>query len=284
MEVAKKSLGCRIVVSGSKVELYEYVKPICVEFEREHAVEKNQTPESKKRVDNLLRARRRVRQLVWCNITPHSKFLTLTYRDTMLEVKRFRRDWQTFLQAMRRKGHDLRYLYVIERQKKRGVKEGNEGTIHAHVIVFNDEFIPLQDVLTCWRHGNVDLKMLDGLREQDGERVRDAGAYVCKYVTKEAVVEWGQRCFSTSLGLSQPEEVKFYAYGGVDRNGVPNYVTADMDVFEAYKDLVQVTYSDVHNYSYELSDGTVYENAVVYSQGTVDKTEIIDRGEFVEIE
>ena len=64
----------------------------------------------------------------------------------MLDVKQFRRDWQTFVQAMRRKGHDLRYLYVIERQKQRGLKEGNEGTIHAHVIVFNDEFIPMESL------------------------------------------------------------------------------------------------------------------------------------------
>jgi len=284
VEVAKKNLGCRIVVSGNKVEFYEYAKPINVDFEREHAIERKYTDESKKRVDNLLRARKNVRQLVWCNVTAHSKFLTLTYRDTMLDIKKFRRDWQTFVQAMRRKGYDLRFLYVVERQKKRGVKEGNDGTIHAHVIVFNDEFIPLKDVLACWKHGNVDLKMLNGLREQDGERVRDAGAYICKYVTKDAVVEWGQRCFNTSHNLKKPEEVKFYAYGGVDEKGVPNYVTPEFDVFEAFKELARITYSDVHNYSYELSDGKVYENSVMYFQGTIDKTEIIENEEFVEID
>ncbi len=285
MDIARKNLGCRVVVSGNKVEFYEYVKPIYVDFEREHAIERKQTEESKKRADNLLRARKNVRQLIWSNVTAHSKFLTLTYRETMLDVKRFRRDWQTFVQAMRRKGHDLRYLYVIERQKQRGLKEGNEGTIHAHVIVFNDEFIPLEDVLTCWKHGNIDLKMLNGLRVQDGERVKDAGAYVCKYVAKEAVIEWGQRCYNTSHGnLNKPEEVKFYAYGGVDDKGIPNYVTPEFDVFEAFKSMAKITYEDVHDYSYELSDGRIYENAVVYSQGTIKKAKIIEHEEFVEIE
>ena len=50
------------------------------------------------------------------------------------------------------------------------------------------------------------------------------------------------------------------------------------------KSMAKITYEDVHDYSYELQDGRIYENAVVYSQGTIKKAKIIEHEEFIEIE
>ena len=204
----------KAVISGIHVELYKYSMPILCEFEKQTNPKVTKEQETgEKREDNLSRARQTVRRLIWCNITPHTKFLTLTCKDTCTDVKLFQRKMQTFFQAMTRKGFKLRYLYVLERQQKRGAKEGNEGTWHAHVVVFNDEKIPLDVLKSCWKHGRTEIKMLNGLRVKDNEKINDVGAYVCKYITKEAALEFGMQCFRCSNGLHRPYEVNLKADG-----------------------------------------------------------------------
>lgn len=85
------------------------------------------SPSGVKRLDNLKRARDSVAEIVYTNLTPHTKFLTLTTADTVLDVRVFSRMLTTFFQAMKRKGYDLNYIYVLERQKKRGKKEAKKG-------------------------------------------------------------------------------------------------------------------------------------------------------------
>ena len=105
MDIAKKNLGCRLVVSGNKIEFYEYEKPIYIDYDRTYTVTKNKTEDSCKREDNLLRARQSVRRIIWSNLEPHSKFLTLTYAETQLDVKVFQRHFTTFIQNMKRNGY-----------------------------------------------------------------------------------------------------------------------------------------------------------------------------------
>lgn len=175
-----------------------------------------------KRLDNLKRARDTVSAYVYTNLTSHTKFLTLTTKETILDVPVFQRKLQTFFQAMKRKGYDLDYLYVYERQKKRGLKEGNKGCLHVHCIIFNDEYIDMSVLKKCWPHGRVELKILDGLRCQNdqvsSELINNPASYVCKYITKESVAEWNEKVFRTSKGLKKPvcvnNEVVVYPDGG----------------------------------------------------------------------
>lgn len=225
----------KAVISGNHVELYKYSMPILCEFEKQTNPKVTKAQEAgEKREDNLSRARQTVRRLIWCNLTPHTKFLTLTCKDTCTDVKAFQRKMQTFFQAMTRKGYKLRYLYVLERQKKRGVKEGNSGTWHAHVVVFNDEKIPLEVLKSCWKHGRTEIKMLNGLRVKDDEKINDVGAYVCKYITKEAALEFGMQCFRCSNGLHRPYEVNLKADGlpgvgyFVDKEDAYNVLVAEL--------------------------------------------------------
>lgn len=130
----------KIVLSGAKIEKTSYSVPIMCDFEREHTPQRNAAnAENGKRDDNLARARQTVRRIIWQNMTPHTKFLTLTCADICLDKKVFCRRLTTFFQSMNRQGYKLKYLYVLERQLERGKKEGNAGTIHAHIVVFNDE-------------------------------------------------------------------------------------------------------------------------------------------------
>lgn len=285
MDIAKKNLGCRLVISGNKIEFYEYEKPIYIDFDRKHEIKKNKTEDSIKREDNLYRARQSVRRIIWANVEPHSKFLTLTYANTQLDVKVFQRHFTTFLQNMKRNGYPLRYLYVLERQKKRGKKEGNIGTVHAHVVVFNDEYIPHELITKCWGQGNIDINMINGLREENGEKVNDVGAYVCKYLTKDSKLEWGSRSFRCSKGLNRPKEYKVYAYGEIDKRGLPNYVCGNMKLYDFIKNSTDITYSNSFCFGYTLKDGTHYTNLVKYFQGKKDTHIIIHNEElFEEIE
>ena len=271
MKIAHKNLGCRIVVSGDVVEFYEYDKPISIDYERQHEIKKQKTENSIKREDNLYRARKLVRELVWANMTSHTKLLTLTYKDTQLDEKVFIRHFQTFLQAMKRDGYKLDYLYILERQKERGEKEGNEGSLHPHVVIFNDEFIPLDVISKNWKHGTFDIHILDGLRCVDGktkdEKIRNAGAYICKYITKESSLEWGSRVFRHSKGLKRPDETKFYAYGGYSDKGFADYSLESENIYNFVKENTDISFHLCKDFAYKLKDGGIYQNTVAYYQG-----------------
>ena len=169
-----------------------------------------------KRMDNLKRARDTVAQIVYTNLTPNTKFLTLTSAKTVLDVPVFQRMLQTFFQAMKRKGFDLDYIYVYERQKRRGQKEGNAGCLHVHIIVFNNEYIPMDVLTKCWPHGSIDIKILNGLRcknnKKTNELIRNPASYVCKYITKESVAEWNEKVFRCSKGIKRPVVINNQVY------------------------------------------------------------------------
>lgn len=234
-DIAKKFLGYKAVVCGDTVEFYWYDKPFYADYKREYDIQRKEADEEcEKRLDNLTRARRNVRQIVLSNITPHSKILTLTYAKTVLENKVFSKHFQEFCRKMARNGFKLNYLYVLERQLERGKKEGNAGCIHAHVIIFNDEIIPMDLLKSSWPHGRLEIHVLNGLRYTDaetgkttGEKIRNAGAYLCKYITKEAQHEFNGHVFRCSKGLKRPVEHKFYTYS-VDDGIKREYTTDDI--------------------------------------------------------
>ena len=91
------------------------------------------------------------------------------------------------------------------------------------MIIFNDEFIPMDIVKKCWKHGRVELKILNGLRcendKETEELIRNPASYVCKYITKESVAEWNEKIFRCSKNIKRPVEVNnevwLYKNGGV---------------------------------------------------------------------
>ncbi|WP_218103644.1 rolling circle replication-associated protein, partial [Rhodococcus erythropolis] len=63
------------------------------------------------------RARREVINLVNANFNNHSKFITLTYEENMQDVEEARKHFKEFIQRMRRKYGNFRYIVVIEFQE-----------------------------------------------------------------------------------------------------------------------------------------------------------------------
>lgn len=209
-KVANKYVFAKLVVCGDSFELSKYKYPIYSEGD---IFSRSRDSENEKRSDNVQRAIRRINLLIKANLTPHTKFLTLTYKNTMLDLKTFENDFKNFLRAMKYHGYPLMYLYVIERQKERGEKEGNIGTIHAHLVVFNDEKIPLDILNRCWKHGRSEIHILNGLKYGTDEFIRDVAAYITKYISKDGILEFGRHSYRCSLGLNKPYELKLYVYG-----------------------------------------------------------------------
>lgn len=203
-------LRTRVVVSGDIVEVFEYSNGIAVGERRQHEVKRKEVEERDgKRLDNLYRARQNIRRLVWCNITKQfTKMITLTYADTILDAKTVKLHVRRFVQQMRRFGYSMRYLYVLEHQTKRGQKEGNAGCLHVHMFLFDDEKVSLDHLNRAWKHGQTDIKVL--------RNIRNSGAYVCKYITKENFAEYGCHVYGCSRGLKRPTEEHLYQEGFSD--------------------------------------------------------------------
>lgn len=134
--------------------------------------------------------------------------LTLTYKETVLDPKKVKYDIQIFIKQMRRFGYSMRYLYVLEHQSKRGIKEGNAGCLHVHMFLFDDEKISLDHLKKAWRHGNHHIKVL--------RDIKNSGAYACKYITKENYAEYGQHVYGCSRGLLRSSEEHLYLDGFSD--------------------------------------------------------------------
>lgn len=268
-------MQAKAYISGDRVEHYKYINPIRVGFSRMHEVKRHEEL-GDKRSANLLRAQRSVRQIIWANIGKYTKFLTLTYSKTVLDFETFSYNFDAFKKAMSREGYKLKYLYVLERQKERGEKEGNEGCLHCHLVVFNDEYIPYYIIRKCWHYGNIDIHVLKGTRYEDNhrshEKINDLAAYVSKYITKDTVALPGNRCFSTSVGLNRPVEHRdeFYMWNTEHgRDGIENPDTVEF--FSNMEDFTKFKFTVSSTWSFIRSDGEEVRNTMIYRQGVMHK-------------
>ena len=187
-----KDYNLRVVRSGNTIEIYEYKNKVFYNFqgyEREYRREKPMDWSGKSET-SLTRSRQQIRRLIWANIGKYSKFLTLTYAENMQDLQTFYHDWKMFLQSMKRKGYTLKYLYVLEYQER--------GAIHAHVVIFNEEYIPIEAIENSWGKGFVKINAI--------KEIRNLGAYVCKYLTKESMAEYNSKSYHASKGLNRPIE------------------------------------------------------------------------------
>lgn len=248
-------LKTKVIVCGDIVEVIEYSDGVLCNVKRDYVIERKGEGESDgKRLDNLYRARQNIRRLVWCNITKQfTKMLTLTYAETVLDPKTVKRDIKVFVKQMRRFGYDMKYLYVLEHQTKRGKKEGNAGCLHVHMFLFDDEKVSLDHLNRAWKHGQTDIKVL--------RDIRNSGAYVCKYITKENYAEYGAHVYGCSRGLKRPTEERLYREGWTDTL-VEGTTTRDI------VDGLDISYSSTVRHDYRDKAGVCRSETVKYYQGT----------------
>lgn len=236
-----KIMASKVITSGSVVEIYEYEDGNLYGYEKKKTVGRSETePENWQGKDdgNLRRARQTLRRTIWANMKHFSKFLTLTYAENMKDYEQFKKDWHRFTQNLKRHGYVLQYLYVLEYQKR--------GAIHAHVVVFNDEVIPIEAIENAWKKGFVKINSI--------KDVNNLGAYVCKYLTKETMAAYGSHSYHVSRGLEKPNEIK------IDLDQV--------EAVEAYHTGITVKFQSTYSIPLIDSEGNQYGSKTVkYTQG-----------------
>lgn len=239
----------KVVVSGSVVEYIRYVNPIPVEhLDGVHV----RSGEKTEKLDyNLIRARQDIRRVIWCNQTKYSKFVTLTYGDTNLDYDKLLYDFKQFIKKLRRRGYNCPYVWVSEHQKERGIKEGNDGSLHVHAVLFTDEYIANNVISECWGLGFTKINSI--------KHVKNLAAYVCKYLTKEEFNLYNKHSYHISRGLKKPEIFTNDGYVG-------DYICFE---YPDFFDKVEFNYSGTSEFSFIGADGQRISNSIIYKQGII---------------
>ena len=142
----------KVIISGDVIEIWKYENPIYSDIINRSSgfpedIVTDDVVEGVKCSSSLRRARFKIRQYIWSNLTPYTKLITLTYAETCLDVDKVLYDIKQFFKKLKRKmNYDPKYIWVLEHQVERGLKEGNAGSLHPHIVLFNVEKISL-DIL-----------------------------------------------------------------------------------------------------------------------------------------
>ncbi|HEX5519993.1 MAG TPA: hypothetical protein VFX18_06095 [Candidatus Nitrosocosmicus sp.] len=210
----------KIIISGDVIEIYKFEKSVqvgrkdeqkdgldWVEKYSEEVKAKNECkdiPDEVLKTINRKKSRNRtsnnIRRLATANFNSRSKFITLTFKDTDdFDVKNpteTNKEFKKFIQRMRRRFGDFRYIAVIEFQDKNG-----RGAVHYHIIS-DVEYIAQRYLSEIWGLGRVDIR--------DIRHVDNVGAYISKYVTKniEDTRMDGLPVYLSSRNLIRSKEIR----------------------------------------------------------------------------
>lgn len=193
----------KIIISGNILEYYQYSKPLFREFKK---IKKEKLPcEPKqleldfsipetvadKRDDNIARTRTNIRRLVNSN-QDFDKFVTLTFKENMQDIKIANRHFNKFIMRISYRYPDLKYLAIIEFQKR--------GAVHYHFLC-NLPHIKNSTLADIWGHGFVKINKI--------KNVTNLGAYVCKYLNKDGnnAKMFHKKKYFYSKNLEQPDKI-----------------------------------------------------------------------------
>lgn len=259
------------------VIIKEYSVPVRVGT-RDYEIKKrnkNEVENYKKSNLSVSRTRMKIHELISCNVGQYPKFLTLTSAKTCLNVDDFRKRLKSFFKSMKNNGYDLKYLYVLERQKKRGKKEGNEGSWHAHIIIFNDEYIPFEIINKYW-NGNTDIKILNDYKFEDNkqtdEKIKNVASYVVKYITKDNISDFGSRFYACSRNLKRPVVYRSEGIGYYNDDGKLLHYDEDKSksfINNFLLNSVNKTYQNSYCYMIPTNNGTNLFQQVNITKGKV---------------
>lgn len=186
----------KLIISGNHWEHYKYEKSLKRDFKRKKKekveVEHQQmiiddiikteveivVAENKKRVkrrDSMSRTRTQIRRGI--NSNPDLiKFVTLTFEENILDVERANKHFNKFIMRLEYRFPDFKYFSVIEFQKERGKKNGDDGAVHYHFLC-NLPYIKNKLLGEIWGLGHVKINKI--------KNVDNVGAYVCGYMQEE---------------------------------------------------------------------------------------------------
>lgn len=200
----------KFLISGQIIEEYRYEKlnvlgselpeGFCGDNRDREGIfqESNYRKRTKMRRDH-------VRQYACANFTSGDKFVTLTFADRdgldVTDIRQCNREFKRFVQRMRRRFPDFKYLAVIEFQDKNG-----RGAVHYHMIC-NLPFVRKNQLMELWGNGFVKVNRIG--------HVDNVGAYIVKYMTSDTDDKrlCGQKGYLHSVGLVKPQEIASWRPG-----------------------------------------------------------------------
>ncbi len=204
----------KFIKFGNNIELYEYEKDIVVlRGGTRHVADKPKIDrdaelteiEVGKRKDNAHRASTEFRRLVSSNLDDKVLPLlaTVTYKENCVDLKKAYYDYKLFIQVLRYKYGDFKYISVPEFQKR--------GAVHFHVLFWGlpaDILLPecltgrykniSPTLSTMWGNGFVFLKETDGNDK--------LSSYLAKYMSKAFTDPRlkHQKAYVTSRKINRP--------------------------------------------------------------------------------
>ena len=164
------------------------------------ALQSKGTESEQRTAFSLTRTRNNLFNTISSNTTQYSKILTLTTKQPVLERNQFLRYFKIFKQRFKRTfNYSLPYVGILERQLKRAKKENNIGSIHVHLVIFTDTFIPFELLKPLWSYGSIDIKKVNK---------QGLAKYLSKYLTKQSIGSinsLGKKAIIKSNGLKFPK-------------------------------------------------------------------------------
>ena len=180
-------------------------------FNRDILAKQKEDEKKQKAKSSLRRTRNEIRRRINCN-PQLTTFLTLTFAESMTNVKQANYIFNKFTKRMITKFGSFEYLQVIEFQKDEdyyGNKKEHGGSVHYHLLC-NLEIPEFKDkperfayerhfAKTCWKQGFTTIKPI--------EHVDNMGAYFSKYLGKDMFDErmFNKRKYNCSQSLKKPE-------------------------------------------------------------------------------
>lgn len=192
----------KLIKCGHVLEVYRYEKSptgIANEIEKQE-VEKGkewiyetgkESPEEYNKKNANVR-RNKLRRMILANFSENSKFITLTFKSNITDLDFANTEFKKFIQRLRSKWKDFRYIAVIEFQKR--------GAVHYHMIS-DLPYIQKGLLQALWYNCKISKSknskfycvgsVPDGhhtgfLRINNILHVDNVGAYIVKYMTKES--------------------------------------------------------------------------------------------------
>ena len=196
----------KVIVTNNIIEVYTYEK---LNIKDKKLSSKNLEVHQYKLTDleNYKRSQKRrretIRRLVCTNFkNDSSKFLTLTFKDDIRDVKKANKEFKKFIQRLnyfiqkKDLNFKLKYVAVVEFQDK-----NRDGVVHYHIIC-NLPYIPKKFIEDTWGRGFIKINRID--------KVDNLGAYVTKYMNKDIDDDrlMGLKAYNCSKNLDRPVEFK----------------------------------------------------------------------------
>jgi len=187
------------MIYGERFERFEYERPF---FYNLPPNGRNSGGGARRRIqrrnDNTNTLRNNVRRVIEANASCREqipKFITYTFAENITDIDIALRRWSSYQKTMRRRFGKLKYVSVVEFQKR--------GAVHFHVLYFNLPYVPrLKEVIAkTWDVGFTQVKAI--------RSVRSLASYVSKYMTKDIDPRLnGRKAYFTSKNLVRPFTIR----------------------------------------------------------------------------